>query len=99
MTFEKILITKDDGLATLTFNAPDRLNAVSRKMIAEIKTCWEEGAGDTPVRAVWLTGGGGGFCAGAALADPAREASATADSGAALDKFFNPVMRAMRALP
>jgi len=99
MTFEKILVTKDDGLATLTFNAPDRLNAVSRKMIAEIKTCWEELAADTSVRAVLLTGAGRGFCAGADLADPDREASATADSGAALDKFFNPVMRAMRALP
>jgi 2-(1,2-epoxy-1,2-dihydrophenyl)acetyl-CoA isomerase len=99
MTFEKILITREDGLATLTFNAPDRLNAVSRKMIAEIKTCWEELAADASVRAVLLTGAGRGFCAGADLADPDREASATADSGAALDKFFNPVMRAMRALP
>ena len=99
MAYEKILLSKDDGLATLTFNAPDRLNAVSRKMIAEIKACWEELAADTSVRAVLLTGTGRGFCAGADLADPDREASATSDSGAALDKFFNPTIRAMRALP
>ena len=99
MAYEKILLVRDNGLATITLNAPDRLNAVSRKMIAEIKQCWEELAADTSVRAVLLTGAGRGFCAGADLADPDREASATADSGAALEKFFNPVIRAMRAIP
>ena len=99
MTYEKILLTRDNGLATITLNAPDRLNAVSRKMISEIKQCWEELAADDSVRAVLLTGAGRGFCAGADLADPDREASATADSGAALDKFFNPVIRAMRTIP
>ena len=99
MAYEKILLTRDDGLATLTFNAPDRLNAVSRKMIAEIKTCWEELAADDSVRAVLITGAGRGFCAGADLADPDREASAAADSGAALDKYFNPVIRLMRTIP
>lgn len=99
MTYNTILLAKDNGLATLTFNAPDRLNAVSRKMIAEIKTCWEELAADNSVRAVLITGAGRGFCAGADLADPDREASATADSGAALDKYFNPVIRLMRTIP
>lgn len=99
MAYNTILLAKDNGLVTITLNAPDKLNAVSRKMIAEIKTCWEELAADTSVRAVLLTGAGRGFCAGADLADPDREASATADSGAALDKYFNPTIRAMRALP
>ena len=99
MAYDRILLARDNGLATLTFNAPDRLNAVSRKMIAEIKICWEELAADTSVRAVLITGAGRGFCAGADLADPDREASATADSGAALDKYFNPVIRLMRTLP
>ena len=99
MAYEKIVLTRENGLATITLNAPDRLNAVSRKMIAEIKSCWEELAADTSVRAVLLTGAGRGFCAGADLADPDRTASATADAGSALDQFFNPVIRAMRALP
>jgi len=99
MTYEKIILAKSDGLATLTLNAPDKLNAVSRKMIAELKECWETLATDSTVRAVLLTGAGRGFCAGADLADPDRDSSATADSGAALDKFFNPVIRSMRAIP
>ena len=99
MTYNTILLAKADGLATITLNAPERLNAVSRKMIAELKDCWEELAADTSVRAVLLTGAGRGFCAGADLADPDREASATADSGAALEKYFNPVIRLMRTIP
>jgi len=99
MSYNTILLAKADGLATITLNAPDRLNAVSRKMIAELKSCWEELAADTAVRAVMLTGAGRGFCAGADLADPDREASATADSGAALEKYFNPVIRLMRTIP
>jgi 2-(1,2-epoxy-1,2-dihydrophenyl)acetyl-CoA isomerase len=97
MTYERITLAKADGLATLTLNAPDKLNAVSRKMIAEIKTAWEEVAADSSVRAVLLTGAGRGFCAGADLADPDR--ANDSDSGSALDKFFNPVIRTMRSLP
>jgi 2-(1,2-epoxy-1,2-dihydrophenyl)acetyl-CoA isomerase len=97
--YEKIDLAMADGLATLTLNAPDKLNAVSRKMVAELKECWEGLANDTSVRAVLLTGAGRGFCAGADLADPDRESGAVADSGAALDKFFNPVIRTMRAMP
>ncbi len=97
MTYDTIKLAKDHGLATLTLNAPDKLNAVSRKMIAEIKQAWEEIGADGSVRAVLLTGTGRGFCAGADLSDPDRKNDA--DSGSALDKFFNPVIRIMRDLP
>lgn len=99
MTYAQITLVKADGLATLTLSQPEKLNAVSRKMIGEIKSAWEDIAADDSVRAVLLTGAGRGFCAGADLADPDRENGPTADSGAALEKFFNPVIRAMRTLP
>ncbi|MBM3650636.1 MAG: 2-(1,2-epoxy-1,2-dihydrophenyl)acetyl-CoA isomerase [Alphaproteobacteria bacterium] len=98
MTYDKIAVACDAGLATLTLNAPDKLNAVSRKMIGELKDCWEKLAADTSVRAVLLTGAGRGFCAGADLSDPDRGKEG-GDSGTALDKFFNPVIRLMRAMP
>jgi 2-(1,2-epoxy-1,2-dihydrophenyl)acetyl-CoA isomerase len=99
MSYNTIAVAHDQGLATLTLNAPDKLNAVSRKMIAELKDCWEKLAADASVRAVLLTGAGRGFCAGADLSDPDRDRSETADSGSALDKFFNPVIRLMRSVP
>jgi 2-(1,2-epoxy-1,2-dihydrophenyl)acetyl-CoA isomerase len=98
MSYDKITLAKDQGLATLTLNVPEKLNAVSRKMIVDIKDCWEKLAEDSSVRAVLLTGAGRGFCAGADLADPDRE-SAGGDAGSALEKHFNPVIRLMRALP
>ena len=97
MTYTLISLDKQDGLATLTLRQPDKLNAVSRKMIAEIKSAWEDIAADASVRAVLLTGEGRGFCAGADLSDPDR--ANDADSGSALEKFFNPVIRLMRAMP
>ncbi len=97
MAYTLISLDKQDGLATLTLRQPDKLNAVSRKMIAEIKSAWEDIAADASVRAVLLTGAGRGFCAGADLADPDR--ANDSDSGAALEKFFNPVIRTMRSLP
>ena len=97
MTYSLITLAKAEGLATLTLNQPDKLNAVSRKMIAEIKLAWEDIAADSAVRAILLTGAGRGFCAGADLSDPDR--AHDADSGAALDKFFNPVIRTMRSIP
>jgi len=99
MSYDTITVAADQGLATLTLNAPDKLNAVSRKMIAELKDCWEKLAADGSVRAVLLTGAGRGFCAGADLADPDRDSGPMADSGSALEKFFNPVIRTMRTLP
>ncbi|QQS14190.1 MAG: enoyl-CoA hydratase/isomerase family protein [Rhodospirillales bacterium] len=99
MTYATIKLETVDGLATLTLNAPEKLNAVSRAMIREIKDAWESIAADDKVRAVLLTGAGRGFCAGADLSDPAREGGPTADSGSALEQFFNPVIRQMRAVP
>jgi 2-(1,2-epoxy-1,2-dihydrophenyl)acetyl-CoA isomerase len=99
MTYTTIQLTTGDGLATITLNQPDKLNAVSRRMIAELKECWEKLADDASVRAVLLTGAGRGFCAGADLADPDRAQGPMADSGAALEQFFNPVIRTMRTLP
>ncbi|TWT14950.1 2-(1,2-epoxy-1,2-dihydrophenyl)acetyl-CoA isomerase PaaG [Reyranella sp. CPCC 100927] len=99
MTYSTIKLDISDRLATITLNQPDKLNAVSRQMAGELKDCWQSLAGNGSVRAVLLTGAGRGFCAGADLSDPDRAQGAMADSGAALEKLFNPMIRTMRALP
>jgi enoyl-CoA hydratase/carnithine racemase len=52
------------GVAVITLNRPDRLNAINHQMVAELtETCAALGA-DEEVRAIVLTGAGRGFCAG-----------------------------------
>ncbi|OGL17814.1 MAG: enoyl-CoA hydratase, partial [Candidatus Rokubacteria bacterium RIFCSPLOWO2_12_FULL_69_21] len=53
-----------DGVAVLTLNRPDRLNAMSRPMLAALEEALERLAGDADVGVVVLTGAGRGFCAG-----------------------------------
>ncbi len=63
--YETILIEQtDDGVATLTLNRPERLNAVNGAMHSELSTIFYALHADTAVRAAVLTGAGRGFCSG-----------------------------------
>ena len=53
-----------DGVATLTLNRPDRLNALARPMMEALSEALPRLAGDAGVGAVVLTGAGRAFCAG-----------------------------------
>jgi len=64
MEFETILLTKAEGVATITLNRPERLNALNRQMEHELVTAIEEVERDEAVRVVVLTGAGRAFCAG-----------------------------------
>ena len=65
MTYRDILYRVDDGVATITLNRPDKLNAISGKMGHEIKSAMRAAADDAAARVIVLTGAGRGFCAGA----------------------------------
>jgi 2-(1,2-epoxy-1,2-dihydrophenyl)acetyl-CoA isomerase len=65
MTFETILTDQTDGILTLTLNRPERLNAWTPQMSAELVTAIEAGNADDDVIAMVVTGAGRGFCAGA----------------------------------
>jgi 2-(1,2-epoxy-1,2-dihydrophenyl)acetyl-CoA isomerase len=99
MAYETLLYDLAEGVATITLNRPERLNAVSRQLIEELGQAMAQAEADAAVRCVLLTGAGRGFCAGADLADPSRGETATRDAGAALDKYYNPTIRLMRAMP
>jgi 2-(1,2-epoxy-1,2-dihydrophenyl)acetyl-CoA isomerase len=65
MDFETIIYEKADGLATITLNRPERMNAFTAQMIDEWYAALQDAHGDTGVRVVIVTGAGRGFCAGA----------------------------------
>lgn len=58
----------DDGIATLTLNRPDRLNAWTPEMEVRYFDLLEQAAADPAVRVIIVTGAGKGFCAGADMA-------------------------------
>jgi enoyl-CoA hydratase len=62
--YETIAIDKHDGVAVLTLNRPERLNAVNGTMHSELMQLFLDIQSDTDVRAAVLTGAGRAFCAG-----------------------------------
>ncbi len=65
MSYESILLTRADGIGTITLNRPDKLNAFAGRMREEIAAAIREVADDPDVRVVVITGAGRAFCAGA----------------------------------
>jgi enoyl-CoA hydratase/carnithine racemase len=53
-----------DGIATITLDRPDRLNALTFEVYAELRDLFDRLADHAPVRAVVITGEGRGFCSG-----------------------------------
>ena len=67
MTYQDLLCQKSDGVMTITLNRPDKLNALSRPMLASLVAAIDEADEDDGVRVVVVTGEGRAFCAGADL--------------------------------
>jgi enoyl-CoA hydratase/carnithine racemase len=65
MNFETILYEVEDRIATITFNRPDRLNAVNLQMINELNDAYTRAEEDHDVWTLLVTGNGRAFCAGA----------------------------------
>jgi 2-(1,2-epoxy-1,2-dihydrophenyl)acetyl-CoA isomerase len=67
MDFEAITYEKHEGIATITLNRPERMNAFNDTMISEWAAALDDARLDGSIRAVVVTGAGRGFCAGADL--------------------------------
>jgi len=66
-TFETLLYDVADGVATITLNRPEKLNAFNAQMMRDMIAAFDATDADDAVRAVIVTGAGRGFCAGADL--------------------------------
>ncbi len=65
MAYEQILYAVEDGVATVTLNRPERLNAWNGVIASEVKAAMRAASDDPKVKVIVLTGAGRGFCSGA----------------------------------
>ena len=94
-----VIHDRRDGFHVLTLNRPDRLNAFNDELHAALREALASCAADDDCRAVILTGAGRGFCAGQDLSARANMGDERPDLGATLEANYNPLVRAIRALP
>jgi 2-(1,2-epoxy-1,2-dihydrophenyl)acetyl-CoA isomerase len=64
MQHRQIIYEKQDRVATLTLNRPEKLNAYSEIMVHEMLAALADARDDDEIRAVVITGAGRGFCSG-----------------------------------
>lgn len=65
--FETLLYSVEDGIATITLNRPDKLNAFNTDMLRDMTAAFDQTDADDAVKVVIVTGAGRAFCAGADL--------------------------------
>jgi 2-(1,2-epoxy-1,2-dihydrophenyl)acetyl-CoA isomerase len=97
--YKNILFALEDGVARLTLNRPERLNAFNVAMHMEVRQALEE-ASEQGARVLVLSGAGRAFCAGQDLADRAvPPADKGPDLGASIENYYKPLILALRSLP
>ena len=94
-----ILVEQHDGYRVLTLNRPQRLNAFTEPMHVVLRDALAAAEADAGCRALLITGAGRGFCTGQDLHDRLSQAGDTPVLGSALEAYYNPLVRKLRALP
>ncbi|MDQ2926274.1 MAG: 2-(1,2-epoxy-1,2-dihydrophenyl)acetyl-CoA isomerase PaaG [Acidobacteriota bacterium] len=96
MSYANILFDISGGIARLTLNRPDKLNSFTAAMHEEVREAVARVGTETGVRVLLLTGAGRGFCAGQDLADLGE---GRVDLGLQVERYYAPLVLALRALP
>jgi enoyl-CoA hydratase/carnithine racemase len=104
LSYEALLFEKKDGIAIITLNSPDKMNAISTAMKASIAAASEEVDRDESIKVAILTGAGRGFCAGHDISEMAAGTAkeptiydrlSTANNEASFYKMQKPVIAAI----
>ena len=100
MSYQTILFEMSGGIARITLNRPERLNAFTSRMHAELREALAQVRSAPELRVLVLGGAGRAFCAGQDLSERALErAGPPVDLGTSLEQNYNPLVLALRALP
>lgn len=95
-----VLAATSGGVATITLNRPQAMNAWTPEMGRELLAAVRRAAEDSTVRAVLFRGAGGAFSAGADLKNPRELLSdGTPDLSGRLREIYNPIVVTIRAMP
>ncbi len=81
MDYQDIIYTKEDGIASITLNRPDRMNALIPGISEGICEAVEDAAKDNEVRVLVITGTGRAFCAGGDVKAMAERSSQPGGEG------------------
>ena len=95
MSYETLVYRLADAVATITLNRPDRMNALSPRLLTEMAQAVEQAKVDG-ARALVLTGTGSAFCSGADLIGDGE--GMPEDLGALLEEYYHPVVEALADL-
>lgn len=82
MSYRDILYETDGPVLTITLNRPDKLNAYTAVMGAELEDAFTRADADDAIRAIIVTGAGRGFCAGADISAGANAFDAQSGNSA-----------------
>ena len=93
---ETVLFKKQNAIAFITLNRPEKLNAFNREMALLLQQRLDECNTSREIRCVYITGSGKGFSAGQDLAEVAAPTGAGMQG--ILKDLFNPVVSKIRKL-
>ncbi|MHC0430167.1 2-cyclohexenylcarbonyl CoA isomerase [Streptomyces sp. O3] len=101
---DTVLYEVTDGLATITLNRPDAMNAMNTEAKVALRDAAQAAAADPAVRAVLLTATGRAFCVGQDLKEHIGTLTAAQESGgddtmSTVREHYNPVVRALTEMP
>jgi len=106
MEYETLKFELEDGIGLLTFNRPDRLNAINAVMLEDLNAFWKEMLTRYDCRVIVMTGAGDrGFCSGLDLKEAANLSGGFASGGISGDtiqsgqKLFSDIVEMMRSCP
>jgi 2-(1,2-epoxy-1,2-dihydrophenyl)acetyl-CoA isomerase len=94
-----LIETVNNGIATLTLNRPERLNALSMEIRVGLLEALERLGHDSNVGCIVLTGSGRGFCAGGDVKSMGDRSATGFESRASGIQFSNRIPRLMRTIP
>jgi 2-(1,2-epoxy-1,2-dihydrophenyl)acetyl-CoA isomerase len=100
MSYQTLLFDVSEGIARLTLNRPDRLNSFNVEMHGEVRDALGKLAQNREARVLVISGAGRGFCAGQDLGDRAvAPGGQGVDLGESIDRYYKPLVLALRNLP